>query len=73
MPVNEAASAQTFSAIERSLQRPPLPNNRPDLILQPAHTITMDGQRFLLIDDGAADRILVFATDEMGCKKWIVC
>lgn len=70
LAVADAAVAQPLSSIERCLQRykvrnrPPLPQTRQDLVLQPEHTVTTDGRRFLLIDDGQADRILVFATDQ---------
>lgn len=69
LPVDEAALAAPLSSVERSLQRhkvqnrPELPQTRQDLILQPEHTVTADGRRFVLIDDGMADRILVFGTE----------
>lgn len=70
LALDDAAVAAPLSLVERSLQRykvrnrPPLPQTRLDLILQPEHTVTTDGRRFLLIDDGQADRIVVYATDE---------
>jgi hypothetical protein len=70
LPVPDAALAVPLTAIERSLQRhkvrnrPPLPLNRQDLILQGPHLVTNDGRRLLLIDDGMADRMLVFCTNE---------
>jgi hypothetical protein len=79
IPVAEAALAQPFDAMERSLQRhkvvnrPPLPNHRQHWILQPVHTMTRDGRRLLLIDDGAADRIVVFATDDNLRRFVVVC
>jgi len=67
--VDAAAVASPLSTIERSLQRhrirnrPPLPLNRQDLQLQPQQSTTSDGRPFLLVDDGADDRLLVFGTD----------
>jgi hypothetical protein len=67
--VAAAATAPTLSAIERSLQRykvkhrPSLPATRQDLFLPPNTTVTTDGRQFLLTDDGATDRILVFGTE----------
>jgi 6-phosphogluconolactonase (cycloisomerase 2 family) len=55
--------------VERCLQRhkvqnrPELPQTRQDLILQPEHTVTADGRRFVLIDNRMADRIMVFSTE----------
>lgn len=69
LPIDEAAVAAPLSSVERSLQRhkvrnhPQLPQTREDLVLEPEHTVTADGGRFVLIDDGMADRILVFGTD----------
>ena len=68
--VAEAAVLPPLTAVERSMQRhkvrnrPPLPATRQDLLLQTAHTTTTDGRRFLLLDDGLADRLLVFGTNE---------
>jgi len=71
LPVQEAAVVAPLSAVERSLQRhkvrnrPPLPATRQHLVILPEHRVTTDGRRLLLIDDGlAADRMLVFGTDE---------
>ena len=69
LPVDEAALATPLTSVERSLQRfkvanrPPLPATRQDLMLGNNQTVTNDGRRFLLIDDGQADRIVVFCTD----------
>jgi len=71
-----ASTAPTFSATERSLQRhkvkhrPPLPATRQDLVLPQNTTVTTDGRQFLLIDDGTADRILVFGT-ESQLKRFV--
>lgn len=70
LDVDEAAVALPFSSVERSMQRyrvrnrPPLPDTRQNLVLLPEHTVTTDGKAFVLIDDGEADRILVFATEQ---------
>jgi len=67
--VAAASTAPTFCSAERSLQRhkvqhrPPLPATRQDLDLPPQSKLTADGRQFLLIDDGTADRIMVFATE----------
>jgi len=67
--VAAAATAPTLSSVERSLQRhkvqhrPPLPATRQDLDLPPESKLTTDGRQLLLIDDGAADRIMVFGTE----------
>lgn len=67
--VAAAATAPTLSSVERSLQRhkvkhrPPLPAARQDLDLPPESKLTTDGRQLLLIDDGAADRIMVFGTE----------
>jgi hypothetical protein len=64
-----ASTAPTFSSVERSLQRhkvkhrPALPATRQDLDLPVESKRTTDGRQFLLIDDGAADRIMVFCTE----------
>lgn len=69
LTVTEAAVAPTLSSVERSLQRhkvknrPVLPATCQDLVLAPTDKLTTDGRPFLLIDDGVAERILVFATD----------
>jgi len=70
LPVAEAAFTVPLITIERSLQRhkvrnrPPLPARRQDLILPASHTVTHDGRRMLLIDDGLVDKLMVFCTDE---------
>jgi hypothetical protein len=67
--VAAAATAPSFASTERSLQRykvthrPPLPASRQDLVLPATSIVTSDGRQLLLIDDGAADRILVFGTE----------
>jgi hypothetical protein len=67
--VDEAASVAPFTSVERSLKRfkvhnrPPLPATRQDLVLLQQHTETTDGHQLLLVDDGLADRLLVFGTD----------
>lgn len=70
LPIGDAALVQPFVSMERSLQRhkvasrPELPRTRQDWVLPPALTLTTDRRRLVLIDDGAADRIIVFATDD---------
>jgi hypothetical protein len=66
--VAPAATAPTLSSVERFLQRhkmlhrPALPATRRDLVLSPNDTVTSDGCQFILIDNGAYDRIIVFGT-----------
>jgi hypothetical protein len=68
--VSQASVTVPLSAIERTLQRhkvrnrPALPATRQDLVLTNDQTITSDGRRFLLIDDGVGDRLMVFGTNE---------
>ena len=70
LDVAEAGMARPLSAVERSMQRyrvrnrPALPDSRQNLILLPEHSVTTKGRALVLIDDGQADRILVFATNE---------
>lgn len=70
LPVAEAAVAVPLSTAERSLHRhrvrnrPPLPATRQDLVLGAQFSSTIDGRPFILVDDGQADRILVFGTTE---------
>ena len=67
--VASASTAPTLSSVERSLQRhkvkhrPPLPATRQDLDLPPECKLTTDGRQFLLVDDGAVDRIMVLGTE----------
>ena len=67
--VAAAATAPTFASTERSLQRhkvkhrPPLPASSQDLVLPATGIVTSDGRQLLLIDDGSAERILVFGTE----------
>ena len=64
-----ASTAPTLSSVERSLQRfkvkhrPPLPRTRQDLVIPQEFMTTTDGRQFILIDDGTADRILVYGTE----------
>jgi hypothetical protein len=66
--VAAAATAPTFAGSERTLQRhkmkhrPPLPASRSDLVIPDNYKLTTDGRQLVLIDDGAADRIIVFGT-----------
>ncbi len=70
MSVQAAAVTVPLMNMERSLQRhkyrnrPPLPQTRQDLVLGQQYMSTNDGRPFVLIDDGNADRILVFGTAE---------
>lgn len=70
LSVADAAIAPPLSTVERTLQRhkvktrPPLPATRQALVLPASYTITTDGRPFKLIDDGQADRIIVFGTQE---------
>lgn len=43
---------------------PAQPQNRAGLIVAPPWSLTTDGRQLLLVDDGAADKILVFCTPE---------
>jgi hypothetical protein len=69
LSVAATSTASTFSSTERSLQRfkvkrrSPLPRTRQDLVLPQEFMTTTDGRQFVLIDDGAADRILVLGTE----------
>jgi hypothetical protein len=64
--VRDVALAPPLSSVERALQRhkvhncPPLPVFCQDLVLQQQHTTISSGLPFLLINDGFADRILVW-------------
>lgn len=66
----QAAVTAPLSTVERSFQRqkvknrPPLPAARQDLQLDAQYSVTNDGRPFVLVDDGQADRILVFGTIE---------
>ena len=68
MNVQQAAVTLPLSSVERSLQRhkvknrPPLPSTRQDLVLDAQYSVTTDGRPFVLVDDGLADRLLVFGT-----------
>jgi hypothetical protein len=68
--VQQAAVTTPLSAVERTLQRhkvrtrPTLPTTRQDLLLGVQYASTSDGRPFVLVDDGQADRILVFGTAE---------
>ena len=70
LSVADAAIAPPLSTVERTLQRhkvktrPPLPATRQDLALPARYTTTNNGRPFKLIDDGQADRIIVFGTSE---------
>jgi hypothetical protein len=70
LSVHDAAIAPPFSTVERTLQRhkvknrPPLPATRQALVLPACYTTTTDGRPFKVIDDGQADRIIVFGTSE---------
>jgi hypothetical protein len=69
LTVADASVVAPLASVERSLQRhkvknrPELPNTRQDWILQPDHSITLDGRPFVLIDNGILDRIIVFGTE----------
>jgi len=69
LPVDEAAVAAPLTALERTLQRhkvhnrPPLPETRLDLVLDHRHSTTSDGRPFVMVDDGADDRIVAFVTN----------
>jgi hypothetical protein len=75
LSVADATVAPTLSSVERSLQRhkvkyrPPLPATRQDLVLPPNLTVTTDGRTFKLIDDGLADRLIVFGTDQQLIRR----
>ena len=77
LTVNGAATAPVFSSIERSLQRhkvknrPPLPQSRQALVLPASYSITTDGRPLVLIDDGQADRILVFGT-QLQLQRFVI-
>ena len=68
MSVQQAAVTLPLSSVERSLQRhkvknrPPQPSTRQDLVLDAQYSVTTDGRPFVLVDDGLADRLLVFGT-----------
>jgi len=40
------------------------PRNPADVDIQPPWSLTSDGRRFLLVDDGANDKLVMFCTDE---------
>ena len=69
LTIAAASTAPTFSSVERSLQRHKVKHRtallatRQDLDLPVESKCTTDGRQFLLIDDGAADRIMVFCTE----------
>lgn len=75
LSIVDAAIAPPLTAVERTLQRhkiknrPPLPATRQDLVLPATYTITTDGRPFKLIDDGQADRIIVFGTQEQVIRQ----
>ena len=48
----------------RAAARPPLPSSLADIVLSADLTMTQDGERFLMINDGTTDRILGFYTDD---------
>ena len=70
LTVDEASFVAPVTSVERALQwhkvrnRPALPTTRQDLVLEHEHTVTTDGRQFLLIDNGLADRILVFGSEK---------
>lgn len=70
LSVHDAAIAPPFATVERTLQRhkvknrPRLPTTRQAFVLPASYTTTTDGRPFKLIDDGQADRIIVFGTPE---------
>jgi hypothetical protein len=69
LTVEEVAVTVPFSTVERSMQRqspyrPPLPATRQNLVLAAQYSSTINGRPFVLVDDGQADRILVFGTSE---------
>ena len=57
-------SIQTAMYRARAKHRPPLPRTRDALLLPDRLRMTLAGDDFLLIDDGSADRILIFAIHE---------
>ena len=65
------ASLPTFDSVAtillsaRSKGRPPLPKSRDLIILNDRWTKTTDGRDFLVINDGASDKILGFSTVEL--------
>ena len=62
LPTFEACRASLYRA--RSRVRPPLPPTRSDIALDGRWTTTLAGDRFLLSDEGDANRMLIFATDD---------
>ncbi|XP_018497477.1 uncharacterized protein LOC108864276 [Galendromus occidentalis] len=60
-------SVPIFASVRRKRGsiRPRLPMSRSDIELDDVWTKTLDGEPFLLIDDGGEDRILGFSTREM--------
>ncbi|XP_028966906.1 uncharacterized protein LOC114828143 [Galendromus occidentalis] len=49
---------------QRAKVRPVLPLSRSDIVLRDTWTRTLDGEDFLVFDDGTTDRILGFSTEE---------
>ena len=62
LPTFESCRGNFYN--ERSKLIPALPPTRADIVLEGKWTLTTANDRFLMVDDGADDRILVFTTQQ---------
>ena len=65
-----AAKLPTLPSIKSSLYRerrkrfPPMPQTRAEVIFEGEWAQTLNGQPFLLVEDGKQDKIIIFSTIE---------
>ena len=49
----------------RQLRLPPMPRARENIELSADWCQTLNGERFLLVDDGTTEKLIIFASDDM--------